>query len=320
MNRTLSGPIRTTSPARGNIPPEHSSSGTSVSTDLLFSIMFADDTSVFIEGHSFNEVIESLNTELKKVSFWLQSNKLTLNVNKSHYMVFHRSRIKHSQTAIKIQNCTINKTDSIKFLGVIIDNKLNWHEHIIYIKNKISKSIGIIYKVRKYVEKQTIKNMYYTFVFPYLIYCNEIWGNACQAYVDPLIKLQKKIVRIMTFSSHDAHTEPLFKTLHVLKFKKLVIQRIALMMFKFSISELPIPVLQLFSRNSEIHNYNTRGNKHLRTKIGSSEATYANFSFHAVYIWNIISKEIPTDVSYSCFKHLSKHFIQEHDIEYRLRT
>ena len=158
-------------------------------SDLLFSIMFADDTSVFIEGHSFNEVIESLNTELKKVSFWLQSNKLTLNVKKSHYMVFHRSRIKHNQTAIKIQNCTINKTDSIKFLGVIIDNKLNWHEHIIYIKNKISKSIGIIYKVRKYVEKQTIKNMYYTFVFPYLIYCNEIWGNACQAYVDPLIKL-----------------------------------------------------------------------------------------------------------------------------------
>ena len=49
---------------------------------LLFSIMFADDTSVFIEGHSFNEVIESLNTELKKVSFWLQSNKLTLNVKK----------------------------------------------------------------------------------------------------------------------------------------------------------------------------------------------------------------------------------------------
>ena len=135
-------------------------------------------------------------------------------------MVFHRSRIKHNQTAIKIQNRTINKTDSIKCLGVIIDNKLNWHEHIIYIKNKISKSIGIIYKVRKYVEKQTIKNMYYTFVFPYLIYCNEIWGNACQAYVDPLIKLQKKIVRIMTFSSHDAHTEPLFKTLHVLKFKK----------------------------------------------------------------------------------------------------
>ena len=155
-------------------------------SDLLFSIMFADDTSVFIEGHSFNEVIESLNTELKKVSFWLQSNKLTLNVKKSHYMVFHRSRIKHNQTAIKIQNCTINKTDSKKFLGVIIDNKLNWHEHIIYIKNKISKSIGIIYKVRKFVEKQTIKNMYYTFVFPYLIYCNEIWGNACQAYVDPL--------------------------------------------------------------------------------------------------------------------------------------
>ena len=76
---------------------------------------------------------------------------------------------------ISIRNENIKQTNSIKFLGIIIDNKLNWHEHIIYIKNKVSRAIiGIIYKARKYANQQTVKQMYYTFVFPYLIYCCDI--------------------------------------------------------------------------------------------------------------------------------------------------
>ena len=64
------------------------------SSDLLFSILFADDTSVFIDGHSYAEGIEILNNELLKVSNWLMANKLTINLEKSHYMIFHRSRLK----------------------------------------------------------------------------------------------------------------------------------------------------------------------------------------------------------------------------------
>ena len=94
-------------------------------------------------------------------------------------MIFHRSRIKSEGVQITIRNENIRETNSIKFLGIIVDNKLKWHEHIIYIKNKVSRAIGIICKARKYANKQTVKQMYYTFVFPYLIYCCEIWGN-CQ--------------------------------------------------------------------------------------------------------------------------------------------
>ena len=72
---------------------------------------------------------------------------------------------------ISIRNENIKQTNCIKFLGIIVDNKLNWHEHIIYIKNKVSRATGIIYTARKYANKQTVKQMYYTFVFPYLIYC-----------------------------------------------------------------------------------------------------------------------------------------------------
>ena len=81
-------------------------------------------------------------------------------------------------------------------------------EHIQYIKNKVSKSVGILCKVQKYLDQQTLHNLYYTFVYPYLIYGVEIWGNACNVYLDPLVKLQKKCLRIITFSSYLEHTEP----------------------------------------------------------------------------------------------------------------
>ena len=98
------------------------------SSDLLFSILFADETSVFIEGHSYAEVIEILNSELLKVSDWLMANKLTINLEKSHYMIFHRSRVKDcDKKNVIIQDRIISHVTSTKFLGVIIDDKLKWN-------------------------------------------------------------------------------------------------------------------------------------------------------------------------------------------------
>ena len=79
-----------------------------------------------------------------------------------------------------------------KNFGVIIDHKLNWSDHILYIKNKISKSIGIINKTRNLLDKNTLRNLYYTFIYPYLIYCIEIWGNTNDTHLNPMIKIQKK--------------------------------------------------------------------------------------------------------------------------------
>ena len=78
------------------------------------------------------------------------------------------------------------------------------------------------------------------FYIPYLTYCVEVWGSTPDTHIDPLIKLQKKVIRILTFSPYLAHTEPLFKELNILPFAKVVIQRIALQMFKFTNKLLPI--------------------------------------------------------------------------------
>ena len=128
----------------------------SKSSDLLFSILFADETSVFIEGTAYSSIINDMNRELEKVDTWLKSNKLTLNILKTHYMMFHRTRIKHKAAEIKvhISGNNIVCVNNTKFLGLIIDSKLNWSDHITYIKNEISKSIGILTKIRRFIDKK----------------------------------------------------------------------------------------------------------------------------------------------------------------------
>ena len=77
-------------------------------SNILFSILFADDTTVIIEGQHYNNLILTLNTELNKLDVWLQANKLTLNTDKTHYMVFHRAKIKSETGKISIRNNAID--------------------------------------------------------------------------------------------------------------------------------------------------------------------------------------------------------------------
>ena len=163
-------------------------------SNKIISILFADDTSIFIEGDSIESTIKILNSELTKISTWLTENKLTLNVSKSHFMIFHRARIKTNSIKLALGKSALKHVTFTKFIGVIIDDKLKFDNHISYIKNKISKGLGILIKARKYLNRRILLNLYYTFVYPYLIYCVEIWGNTCNIYLDPLTKLQKKII------------------------------------------------------------------------------------------------------------------------------
>ena len=256
----------------------------SQASDLLFSILFADDTTVLIEGHEYQELIETLNEELCKVDKWLQANKLALNIWKTHYMLFHRVRLKKKQINIYFTGETIIRVSCTKFLGVIIDDKLKWTAHNQYIKNKLSKSIGILYKCRTYFDKENMRNLYFRFIYLYLTYCVEIWGNACNIHLDPIVKLQNKCIRTITYSSYLEHTQPLFNSLNILCFHKLVVQRISLIMFKNEIGLVPKPISQLFTRNSDYHDYNTRHGSSLHLLVGRGEAIYRSFSFHGINI------------------------------------
>ena len=106
----------------------------SVSSKLYY-VLFADDTNVFISGNNLRKLINTLHIELNILYAWLQSNKLTLNLLKIHYMVYHRAKHKHMDVKLCINKVPIQQVDNTNFLGVIIDDNLNWSNHISYINS-----------------------------------------------------------------------------------------------------------------------------------------------------------------------------------------
>ena len=93
-------------------------------SDVLFPILFADDRSVYIEADKESDLIETLNEELAKLTIWSNANKLTINMAKSHYMVFHRGRRKSNICSPILNNVSLERVQCTQFLGIIIDDGL----------------------------------------------------------------------------------------------------------------------------------------------------------------------------------------------------
>ena len=179
-------------------------------SDKLFSLLFADDSNIFLSGHDPNELIRTMNIEITKLVDWLKINKLSLNLKKTHFIIFRKRRAKVNICEDLIVNGTkIDMTDQTKFLGVKIDKNLSFMQHIQYIKGKIARGLGILYKCRLFFNSQTMLTLYYSFVYPYYNYCLPVWGSTYDSYLEPLIKLQKRAIRLINGSARYAHTDPI---------------------------------------------------------------------------------------------------------------
>lgn len=177
------------------------------------SIMYADDTNLLsticrfqCETTPHQSTSTNINNELAKVSDWLAINKLSLNVKKTKSMIF-RTRQKHIPPHqipdIMINNQTIERVESFKFLGVLIDQNLTWNKHVIYISNKLSRTCGVLSKLKNMLPKNILQLIYNALFLSHLNYGITAWGfHSCNR----LIKLQKKAIRIISNSKYNAHT------------------------------------------------------------------------------------------------------------------
>ncbi len=164
-------------------------------SSVLHYILFADDSNIFLSGANLEKLIELANTELKIASDWFKANKLSLNLNKTNYIIFRSTNKQISSTTkeINIDNVIIPRVASTKFLGVYVDQHLKWNIHIEEISKKISKNIGIIKRISHLLPKQTLKLLYHALIHPYLTYCNCIWSSTYITHLTQLTTLQKKL-------------------------------------------------------------------------------------------------------------------------------
>ena len=124
------------------------------------------------------------------------------------------------RTAIKIQigNEIIQKETSTKLLGMYIDDQLKWSTHINHCNSKLSSSLYALRAAKHLLTINHMKTLYYSMIHPYLDYGALLWGSASKTNIKPIEILQKKAIRIITNSSYNTHTKPLFKKLRILTF------------------------------------------------------------------------------------------------------
>ena len=196
--------------------------------------LFADDTNLFCKHKNLTSLQASINNELSNVNSWLCANKLSLNIEKNSFVIFHPPQRKVTFNFHLTFNGKQPQQDScIKYLGILMDTNLSWKPQIACIVKKIQISVGILSKLRHYLNIDILTNLYYSLIHPFLTCGIIIWGNTYSTTLQPLYILQKKAVRIMTFSSIDEHSTPLFRLLVIMKFSDLVTLHVALFMHKF---------------------------------------------------------------------------------------
>ena len=286
-------------------------------SDELFTLLFADDTNTFLTGNDVNQMIKIMNSELQKLVTWMQVNKLSLNVSKTHFIIFRSSKMKNPvfTERLTMNNVDLKQEIKTKFLGVIIDQKLSWGPHIDHIKSKASKGIGIICKTKSLLNVSTLTTLYNSFVYPYLNYATEIWGDTHISYLNILQKLQKKVLRIITKSSWYAHTQPLFEELNILNLQKIHLYKVGIIMFKVHRNMTPVAFSELFVHNHNIHSHGTRQLHKLHVPIARTDYMQRIITVKGVRIWNHLYNILPIDRSLPCFKfHLRKYLLGLHDV------
>ena len=237
----------------------------SVST-LFKPIIYADDTTLFTtlstikNSNLTHDLTHNVNYELSKVCEWLKINKLSLNAKKTKYMLFHQPRKKVKILDIKIDDIKLDSVNEFCFLGIIFDQHLNWGNHVEKISSKISQTVGVMNKLKNTLPPNILQTIYNSLVLPRLNYGILAWGHK----FDRIFKLQKRAVRIITNSKYNAHTDPIFKSLNILKVEDLYKQQQLKFYHKLVNERLPHYFTQIpLHPISQIHTHNTRSPNNL---------------------------------------------------------
>ena len=209
---------------------------------------------MYCSGNNLKELLSTTERELKILKTWFDVNKLSLNIKKTKFMVFRNRKEIDKDIKLKICDSEIERVTEIKFLGVVIDDKLTWKQHVRYIKGKISKSIAILYKSRSILNYKALHIIYCSLILPYISYCVEVWGSTYKTTVNAIVLLQKRAIRLINKVDFYEHTDPLFKKTHVMKFKDLVYYKTMQIMYKAKSNLLPVSIQRFFSTQETKYN------------------------------------------------------------------
>ena len=270
----------------------------SYASNFFDMILYADDTTLVTSlfASDLYLLTPELNLELKKIYEWLCVNRLSLNVMKTKYMIFHypqRTIPSSDYPALELANIPIERVQNFDFLGLTISDTLSWLPHISKISNKISKAIGILKRMKHILPTEVLLLIYNSLITSHISYCVLAWGFSGSR----INKLQKKAIRIVHHSKYNAHTEPLFKRSNILKCNDLFDLKALQFYFKYKSSSLPHFFINMFEGTHNEHTYNTRSRNLIRLPIPNRTTSLNSIRYYLPVLLNRTDENIISKVS-----------------------
>ena len=269
--------------------------------------MFADDTTFQMSAQNVNQLTIAANRELGEASVWFKSNKLTLNVSKTKFIIFRNVNMKlpEEEVSLRIGTESLERVGfdkplkNFKFLGHVIDEHLSWVDHISHVRSKISSGNYALARTKHLLPPNVRLTLYNSLIRPHLEYGVITWGGARVSKLRPLEIAQKKAIRNVAGKPPNSHTEPLFSSLRVLKFSDLFNYSCAIFMYKFHNDCLPVSFHGMFTQLAT-------PNRTLSYKIPRSVNSFVDRLPAAFLprIWNNLEKKLKTTNSISKFKRI----------------
>ena len=266
------------------------------STKFKF-FLFADDTNILYADKHLRSLESVANAELTKVYEWLTANRLTLNIKKSNYVIFRP----YQKTLIfqpkiymydneKQSQSKLECNEYVKYLGMLLDKNLSFKNHIDLITIKISKTVGMIAKLRHFLPRKILIQIYNSLIGPYISYAISVWGSADKCHLNKILILQKRALRFIYFAEWKEHAIPFFLNADILPVNFLYYENVCSLMHDVRHKTAPENIIDLFTDIKSVHSYNTRSSTSHNFYIKQSklQIQYKSFSRLGARIWNDI--------------------------------
>lgn len=261
-------------------------------------INFADDTLLYYDIKNTQNLQTLINNELKQIITWMQINHLKLNLTKTNYMIFSpkSNKFKTLKLLNFFQNygTQINQQTHCKYLGIIIDCNLNWKNQILNIQTKLAKAVGILYRVRNYLNKHSLIQILHALIISHLNYGILSYGRASKTALKPLNVLFNQAIRCINFLKRtDKSNSKLYLDEGLLSLDKMFKLELGKFCYKFHNNILPKSFDKLFTHVSEIHSHYTRNSKNrMYLKSQNKHSGLKTLSQMGAKFWNSIPNNL----------------------------
>jgi hypothetical protein len=260
--------------------------------------IFADDTTIAVSGSNAIEVCNNMNTAIDQASTWFKINKLVLNASKTKLMIFNNVRQKSNNDNMSVFNNgnVIQTVESTVFLGLVVDNHLNWKEQVNALQTKLNRACFALRILRHQLPLKFMKNIYLGYFESLIRYGILFWGGS-QAK-QKIFKIQKTAIRILFKRNRSHSCRYLFKILKVMTLHGMYIYELILYIRRF-----------ITDFNQGIHEHNTRSKNVLRTQQHKTALFEQDVTYRGIIFYNMLPLCIKSLNNYNSFKHTLKLFI-----------